>query len=82
MEIIEVKASTVIAKIAYDNTDLFVKFIDTGWYIYCKVPVKLFNEFKAAQSKGTFVNKRIKPHFKGVPCTNPELRKGAMRCPE
>ncbi|MBQ4404488.1 MAG: KTSC domain-containing protein, partial [Selenomonadaceae bacterium] len=33
MEIIKV-SSSVIKKIVYDDTTLFIKFIDNGWYRY------------------------------------------------
>ena len=72
MEIIPVKSSAV-AKIAYDNGNLFVKFVDNGWYVYRNVPANLFNEFSNATSKGTFLNRRIKPNFHGTQCPNPKL---------
>ena len=50
MEIISV-SSSVVAKIAYDNGNLFVKFIDNGWYVYRNVPANLFAEFNNAASK-------------------------------
>ena len=72
MEIISV-SSSVVAKIAYDNGNLFVKFIENGWYVYRNVPATLFAEFSNAASKGTFLNRRIKPNFRGTQCPNPEL---------
>lgn len=72
MEIISVNSS-VVAKIGYDDGNLFVKFIDNGWYVYRKFPANLFDEFRNAQSKGTFLNRRIKPNFRVDKCPSPEL---------
>ncbi|MBR3745530.1 MAG: KTSC domain-containing protein [Selenomonadaceae bacterium] len=72
MEIISVKSS-VVAKIAFDGNNLFIKFVDNGWYVYRNFPANLFAEFRNAQSKGTFLNRRIKPNFHGDKCPSPEL---------
>lgn len=71
LEIIKVETSSVIARIVYNGADLFIEFLENGWYRYRHFPYMLFVEFKNAQSKGTFLNQRIKPNFHGEPCANP-----------
>ncbi|MBQ6298693.1 MAG: KTSC domain-containing protein [Selenomonadaceae bacterium] len=73
MEIIEVETSSAIEKIVYDDSEMFIKFVGNGWYLYRNFPATLFAEFKVAASKGAFLNQRIKPCFKGEPCANLEL---------
>lgn len=70
MEVIEGNSS-VVEKIVYDGINLFIKFVDNGWYIYCNFPHTIFTEFRMAPSKGAFLNQRIKPYFKGEPCASP-----------
>ena len=70
LEIIEVDSSA-IEKLVYDDTTLFIKFIDNGWYRYRNFPNALFAEFRIASSKGAFLNRLIKPYFKGEPCASP-----------
>ena len=71
MEIISVKSS-VISKVGYNDGLLFVKFLDNGWYKY-SVSEQIFENFLKAPSKGTFLNKVIKPIDKGTPCVSPAL---------
>lgn len=56
MEVVEVKSS-VIAKIAYDNGILYIKFKENGWFKYPRVPKNIFERFIKAPSKGEFLNK-------------------------
>lgn len=71
MEIIEVGTSSAIEKIAYDGTNMFLKFVGNGWYLYRNFPAVLFAGFKVAPSKGAYFNEHVKPYFKGEPCLNP-----------
>ena len=55
-----------IEAIGYDaeTMQLHVRFLKSGeTYIYFNVEPWLFEEFKAAPSKGTFLNERIKKNF-------------------
>ena len=71
MEPIPVKSSA-IGKIGYDDGNLFIKFLENGWYIFRNCPVNLFEEFRATASKGKFFNRHVKPYFHGEPCPSPE----------
>lgn len=71
MEIVKVDSS-VISKIAYDGENIFVKFIENGWYRYNNLSETVFNNFCNAPSKGTFLNKTLKRLRKGFPCPSPE----------
>lgn len=72
MKIIPVKSSAM-TKIGYDGNNLFIKFVNNSWYKYPNVPATLFDEFRNAESKGTFFHRHISPNFKGKRCLNPEL---------
>lgn len=72
MEIIKVQSS-VISKIGFDGKNIFVKFVENGWYKYANLPKSVFEKFLVAPSKGTFLNKTLKHLRQGVPCSNPEL---------
>jgi len=50
--------------IGYDSEkrELWVTF-HTGTYVYSRVPEKVWEEFRRAPSKGTFVNEVIKPRY-------------------
>jgi lysyl-tRNA synthetase class 2 len=62
--------STVIAAVAYsDEAALDVEFTSGARYRYFAVPDQLFHEFLAADSKGVFFNRWIKPCY---PCTKLE----------
>ena len=58
--------SSVIAAVAY-STDaaLDIEFTSGARYRYFAVPTRLFHEFLAAESKGAYFNRRIRPHH---PC--------------
>jgi hypothetical protein len=58
--------STSIEAIGYDphTQELHVRFLKTGQtYVYYGIDEFIFEEFKQAESKGTFLNGRIKPHY-------------------
>ena len=57
--------STNIEAIGYDaaSSELHVQFLKTGLYVYHDVPQEVFNEFLAANSKGSFFNRNIKNAF-------------------
>jgi hypothetical protein len=57
--------STCVARIGYDPRaeEAYVEFHDSGVYGYRGVPAHVFDEFACAESKGTFVNKVIKPRY-------------------
>lgn len=59
--------STVITAVVY-STDaaLDVDFTSGARYRYFAVPAQVFHEFLAADSKGVFFNRRIRPCY---PCT-------------
>ena len=58
--------SSCIARIGYEGEkeEAFVEFLDSGTYAYLGVPAHVFEEFARAESKGTFVNKAIKPRYR------------------
>lgn len=62
MEMIKVNSSNVIA-IGHDGKDLHVQYAG-GTYVYEDVSKELFEELKNAESKGRFMNSRIKGSFK------------------
>ena len=72
MKIVKVDSS-VIEKIGYDGKDIFVKFLENGWYKYQNLSSEVFKKFCVAPSKGTFLNKTLKRLRQGIPCSNPEL---------
>ncbi len=57
--------SSCVARIGYDaNTEeVYVEFHDSGLYAYRGVSPRVYEEFLAAGSKGTFVNEVIKPRY-------------------
>jgi len=59
--------SSVIAHIAYqkEKKSLIVVFLSGQVYAYEQVPEKIYREFKAAISKGNYLNRKIKKLFKG-----------------
>ena len=71
MQIVDVNSS-VISKVMYKDGFMFAKFIDNGWYKY-HISESMFERFLNAPSKGTFLNKTIKPIDKGTPCLSPAL---------
>ena len=58
--------SSVVAAIRYDvrSSTLRVVYISGAVYDYKKVPQKIYEEMKAASSKGEYLNKEIKPNYK------------------
>jgi hypothetical protein len=59
-------SSTSIARFCYDSSAsiLTVEFVKGGTYNYFDVPSHLFDEMKAASSRGQFVAQRIKGSFR------------------
>jgi hypothetical protein len=57
--------SSCVAKIGYDEAaeEAYVEFYGGGIYAYRDVPPRVYDEFAAADSKGTFVNTAIKPNY-------------------
>lgn len=54
--------SSNIEAIGYDDDtlELHVRFLNGGYYIYHDVPRQTYDEFMAAPSKGSFLNREIK----------------------
>ncbi|ARJ06428.1 KTSC domain-containing protein [Humibacter sp. BT305] len=63
-EIILTPESSSVRAIAYSKAtrELMVRF-ESGTYYYLDVPARVWREFKAAESKGGFVNDVLKPLF-------------------
>lgn len=63
--------SSVIAHISYqqEKKALTVVFNSGDVYLYEKVPEKIYKEFKAAISKGNYLNRKLKKLFKGKKIT-------------
>ncbi len=61
--------SSAIEMVGYDPIDmaLAVMFKGGATYLYPGVPQHLYDQLMAAESKGSFVNKYIKPNFPPVP---------------
>ena len=58
--------SRSIESIGYDPPpqELYVRFLDSDpTYIYSAVEQTLFDELMQAESKGAFINRRIKPNY-------------------
>lgn len=58
--------SSVIRKYYYKSEVeiLRIIYVSGAVYDYMEVPQEVFDEFRAAFSKGTYLNKKIKPFFK------------------
>ncbi|SFI67284.1 KTSC domain-containing protein [Kaistella treverensis] len=58
--------SSVIKKYFYkpEQQILTIVYVSGAVYDYLDVPQEIFDDFRAAFSKGTFLNKKIKPNFK------------------
>lgn len=58
--------SSVVSSINYDSTKriLYVVFVSGDVYAYKEVPEKVYKDFKAAISKGKFLNRKIKKFYK------------------
>lgn len=63
-EMIPVDSSNLL-QIGYDaNTqELHVEFMDGGRYVYQDVPESTFDELAQADSKGSYLNREIKPNY-------------------
>jgi hypothetical protein len=57
--------SSVVSAIKYDpkTSVLRVIFVSGMVYDYMKVPEKIYEDMKAAFSKGTYLNQQIKGHY-------------------
>ncbi|HTM99485.1 MAG TPA: KTSC domain-containing protein [Pedobacter sp.] len=57
--------SSVVSKISYDQVKqiLYVVFVSGDVYEYSEVPEKVYKDFKASISKGTFLNRKIKKYY-------------------
>ena len=64
MDLKPVKSSN-IHSVGYENGDLHVKFRSGKRYTYSGVPEELHGKLMAAESKGGFFGKHIRPHYKG-----------------
>ena len=62
---IDVAGSSCVAHAAYDPANRVLRsgFVGGATYDYHGVPPETVEAFKAADSKGQFVNAVIKPHF-------------------
>ena len=57
--------STAISRIECDSASrqMYITFHDSGAYTFCGVPESVYEDFIAAQSKGTFYNDYIKDRY-------------------
>jgi hypothetical protein len=57
--------SSNIEAIGYDpdTQDLHVWFLSAGYYVYSGVPQETFDALLYAPSKGSFLNREIKPNY-------------------
>lgn len=60
--------SSVIRKYYYkpELEILRIIYVSGAVYDYLDVPQEIFDDFRAAFSKGTYLNKNIKPNFRYV----------------
>lgn len=58
--------SSVIRKYLYkpELQILTIVYVSGAVYDYLDVPQQVFDDFRAAFSKGTYLNKNIKPNFR------------------
>ncbi|HEY2719181.1 MAG TPA: KTSC domain-containing protein [Solirubrobacteraceae bacterium] len=58
--------SSAVAAVGYDRVaeELYVEFVDGDRYAYTPVPNVIWRALLEADSKGRFVNKVLKPHFR------------------
>jgi hypothetical protein len=61
--------SSSIAAAGYDRAQevLRIRYVGGSTYDYLAVPLHVFGEFLAAESKGRFVNWWIKPYYRFMP---------------
>lgn len=62
IESIQVSSSNIEA-IGYMSGNLIVQFKNGTKYMYKNVPVRVFEQFTTAESKGRFLNAYIKSNF-------------------
>ena len=62
MELREVESSN-ISKIGHEEDTLYVQYKSGVTYKYKEVPKALYEEFLAADSKGRFMNSKVKGKF-------------------
>ena len=57
--------SSNIEAIGYDADlqELHVRFLGSGLYVYKNVPSDVFDQIMNAESKGSFLNREIKPVY-------------------
>lgn len=57
--------SSVVAGMEYnqDQHKLRITYVSGNVYDYKEVPERVYQQMRAASSKGTFLNRRIKGHF-------------------
>jgi hypothetical protein len=58
--------SSNVAAIGYDEIteDVYVEFIESGMYLYERVPLSVWQDFEVTGSKGGFVNNVLKPGYR------------------
>jgi hypothetical protein len=58
--------SSNIEAIGYDEDpqELHVRFISGGYYVYHDVPRQVFDDLMRAPSKGSFLNREVKPIYR------------------
>jgi hypothetical protein len=59
-----VRSSSVEA-IGYDEDahELWVRFVSGGTYVYSDVPRTTYHDFMRADSKGSYLNREVKPNY-------------------
>nr|WP_207626297.1 KTSC domain-containing protein [Mycolicibacterium wolinskyi] len=57
--------SSNVSRIGYDaaTEDLYVEFSSGRIYVYSRVPQASYEELLAADSKGSYMNREIKPNY-------------------
>ena len=58
----KVKSST-IDRIAWENGNLYVRFLNSSLYVFYNVPESIFVEFQNADSKGNFFHQNIRNSY-------------------
>jgi hypothetical protein len=58
-------SSTSVVAVGYDKAAhaLYVEFVDGDTYVYSLVPRSTFEGLMQASSKGSFVNRVVKPRY-------------------
>lgn len=57
--------SSNVAQIGYDsdNIELYVEYISGQIYVYSGVPESTYEELLSSDSKGSYMNREIKPNY-------------------